>query len=279
MNTDTWVWVNGEIRPASVATVSATDRGLMLGDGVFETLTLIKGEPYALTRHLARLRTAASGIGVSLPWDDHHLRRVCAETAEALVSSRGRMRITVTTGPSAPGPRRGVIEPTLLVTVTPSAGWGPSAEVVLSPWVMNERSPVAGIKTGSQLEHVLALEEAIGRGADEAILVNSRGVLAEGTGSNVFLVVAGELSTPGLATGCLPGITRQLVCETVAVVERDDLTIEDLRTAPEAFLTSSTRGVHPISGVDGHSLANTPGPLTSAAMTAFRALQDRTNDP
>lgn len=288
---NTWVWIDGGVVPASEAEISATDRGLLLGDGVYETLTVIDGEPFALTRHLARLRATSESIGLPVPWADSHLRSACAKTVGAAMAdassaaaqgaspSTGRLRITVTGGAGPLGPRRGALDPTLMVMVGPDVERGPTVDVVLSPWVMNERSPVAGIKTTSQIEHVVALEEATRRGAGEAVLVNSRGILAEGTGSNLFLVVAGRLSTPALTTGCLPGITRGLICETVEVVEREDLTIDDLRMAAEAFLTSSTRGIHPVARVDGHPLRSVPGPLTTSAMAAFQALRSRTIDP
>ena len=115
--------------------------------------------------------------------------------------------------------------------------------------------------------------------ADEAILLNTRGMLVEGSGSNLFLVVAGRLSTPGPATGCLPGVTRALVTELIEVAERDDLTVDDLRLAPEAFLTSTTRGVQPISSVDGEPLRSAPGPLTTAARTALDKLRAATLEP
>ena len=114
---------------------------------------------------------------------------------------------------------------------------------------------------------------------DEAVLADTSGALAEGTGSNVFVVVDGVLVTPSLATGCLPGITRGLVYELVPVVERDDLTLDDLRQAGEAFLTSSTRDVQPIASVDGVGLRSAPGPVTAEVRASFAALQSSTSDP
>ena len=148
-----------------------------------------------------------------------------------------------------------------------------------SPWPVNECSPLVGAKTTSRLDYLLAHDDARSRGADEAILLNTRGMLVEGSGSNLFLVVAGRLSTPGPATGCLPGVTRALVTELIEVAERDDLTVDDLRLAPEAFLTSTTRGVQPISSVDGEPLRSAPGPLTTAARTALDKLRAATLEP
>ena len=191
----------------------------------------------------------------------------------------GRLRVTVTGGAGPLGPDRGGQVPTLLVAAGPSRRWGPTTDVVTVDWRLNEHSPTVGAKTISYLDNVLALADAHRRGADEALLANSAGALAEGTGTNIFLVVDGVLCTPSLSTGCLPGVTRELVCEAVAVVERDDLTFDDLRAAPEAFLTSSTRDVHPIARLDDAVLSAAPGPLTLLAAQAFRALEARTMDP
>ena len=125
----------------------------------------------------------------------------------------------------------------------------------------------------------MAVGRAHEQGATESILANTAGVLCEGTGTNVFLAVDGRLCTPSLATGCLAGITRALVIESVDVVERDDLTLDDLRSATEAFLTSSTRDVQPIAHVDGTALRAAPGPLTAAALDAFRAVEAGSLDP
>ncbi len=281
----TWVWTDGTVRRAEDATVAATDRGLLLGDGVYETCKVVDGAPFALTRHLARLRTSGAIIGITLPWSDSLVRSACAKAVGAALvdptgdSIVGRLRITVTGGTGPLGPDRGGQPPTLIVAAGPSRTWGPTTDVIIASWPLNERSPTVGAKTTSYLPNLLALAQAHEQGADEAIFANLSGVLAEGAGSNIFLVVDGALCTPALATGCLPGVTRQLVCEVVDVQQRTDLTIDDLRRAPEAFLTSSTRNVHPIARVDGRVLHAVPGPRTAEAMDAFARVQARTIDP
>ncbi len=279
-----WVWLDGAPSPVPDAHVSAADRGLLFGDGIFETCKVVDGTPFALTRHLARLRASAERVGIAVPWSDSDLRATCAKVVgAALVGSAdadiGRLRITVTAGSAAHGVPRGELPPTLVVTTGPTTRWAPTARVVTADWALNERSPVAGAKTTSRLEYVLELDDARRRGADEAVLANTVGALAEGTATNVFLVLDGALVTPSLATGCLPGITRALVLELVDVEERDDLTLDHLRSADEAFLTSSTRDVHPVAEVDGRALGAAPGPRTAAAGEAFAALQARTLDP
>ncbi|QXC61425.1 aminotransferase class IV [Aquihabitans sp. G128] len=281
----TWVWTDGAVAPAADARIGATDRGVLLGDGVYETCKVVDGAPFALTRHLARLRRSAALIGIALPWGDSLIRSACAKAVGAALidplgdGAVGRLRITVTGGAGPLGPDRGGQEPTLIVAAGPSRTWEPTTDVITVGWAINERSPSVGAKTTSYLDSLLALAEAHRAGADEAVLANTAGILCEGTGSNVFLVVDGVLCTPSLASGCLPGVTRALVCEAVEVVERDDLTLDDLRAAPEAFLTSSTRDVHPVARVDGRVLHAVPGPRTTAAATAFAAIAARTIDP
>jgi branched-chain amino acid aminotransferase len=285
-----WIWIDGAVVPAERATVAATDRGLLLGEGVFETIALVDGQPFALTRHLERLNHSARIVGLTLPWSDDHLRAACAATLAAAraggdqeAAQSGRLRITITGGPGPLTPLPGERRPTLLVTVTTrraaAAAAAPTAAVTVSPWPVNEHSPVVGAKTTSRLEYTLALAAAQRHGADEAVLLNTQGMLAEATSANVFLVVAGRLSTPSLATGCLGGVTRSLITELVDVAERDDLTADDLRLAPEAFLTSTTRGVQPITSVDGVALRAAPGPLTTAARTALDTLRTATLAP
>jgi branched-chain amino acid aminotransferase len=275
----TWVWVDGRVLPADRATVAADDRGLLLGDGIFETVAVHGHTPFALQRHLDRLRGSAAIVDMPLPWSDHDLTAACTDTiAAAATAGRTveagafRLRITVTSGPT-PGDRPGGAGPTLVVMVSPAAPVAPTAAVAVSPWPVNEMSPLVGAKVTSRLGYSLALTEARRRGADEAVLINTRGMLVEGTTTNLFLVVAGRLSTPSLATGCLGGVTRSLVLDLVEVNERDDLTVDDLRFATEAFLTSTTRGVQPISGVEGAALRSVPGPLTSAARSALDKLR------
>jgi branched-chain amino acid aminotransferase len=282
----TWVWVDGTVSESAAARIAALDHGVTVGDGVFETAKVVDGTPFALTRHLARLRRSADALALRLPWDDEDLVAATLATIEAAAADErnrsagvGRVRLTVTGGPGPLGSDRSDVPPTLIIAAGPGAPWPATAAVATVDWVRNERSAVAGAKTTSYAENVVALAEAHRRGASEAILANTVGALCEGTGSNVFLEVDGELCTPSLATGCLAGITRALVCEQVDVVERGDLTFEDLRSASEAFLTSSTRDVHPIDRVDDVVLAHAPGPLTAAAMAAFASLEAEGLDP
>jgi branched-chain amino acid aminotransferase len=206
------------------------------------------------------------------------LERAVAEVIEASGLASSRLRITVTGGESPLGSDRGTAGPTVIAAVGALAPIEPTVDVAVVPWVRNERGALAGMKTTSYGENVVALSYAHERGAGEAIFANTRGELCEGTGTNVFVATDGQLLTPPLSSGCLAGITRELVLETVNV-EEVDLPLSALADAEEAFLTSSTREVHPIRLVDGVALRAAPGPVTSAAAAAFTELLASDLDP
>lgn len=281
MTRDEVVWLDGRLVAAGEARVSAFDHGLTVGDGVFETMQVRHARPVALRRHLHRLRVSASGLGLAVPLADEDL----ADAARTVIRANGvdaeeraRLRLTVTGGPGPLGSDRGDAVPTVLLALAPLAPNPPSIDLVTVPWRRNEHSAVAGLKTTSYAENVVALAAAHQRGAGEAVLANTAGDLCEGTGSNVFVVVDGQLTTPPLASGCLAGITRQLVMELVAVVERS-LPLGALAIAEEAFITSSTRDVMPVRHVDGRALPTCPGPRTAEAAGALAAMLERDLDP
>jgi branched-chain amino acid aminotransferase len=272
------VWVNDRLVALDEAAVSPLDHGVTVGDGIFETLQVVRGEPFAARRHLVRLRRSAAGLGLTGLPDDDELRGAMAAVIAANQVAAGRLRLTVTGGVSPLGSDRGDAGPSVLVAVAGLPPWEAATAVVTVPWRRNEHSAVAGLKTTSYAENVVALAYAHDRGGSEAIFANTAGELCEGTGSNVFVVHDGRLCTPPLPGGCLAGITRELVCELVDV---DELTLPltALAEADEAFLTSSTRDVQPIRLVDGAALAACPGPRTEAAAAALAALMAEDLDP
>jgi branched-chain amino acid aminotransferase len=237
------VWVNGEVIEPHAARISPFDHGFTVGDGVFETCKVIDGRAFALSRHLRRLDRSAAGLGLEAP--DHGAVKAGIEALLNAEPDAGRLRITVTGGPGPLGSDRGDEGTTVTLAVSPESQWEPATSVTVVPWVRNERSAVAGLKTTSYAENVVALDRAHHDGSSEAIFANTAGDLCEGTGSNIFLVRGGELLTPPLTSGCLAGITRELVLEWTDAREAT-LSLDDLRRADEAFLTSSTRDVQPI---------------------------------
>jgi branched-chain amino acid aminotransferase len=271
------IWVNGRLSTEEDAQVSPFDHALLTGDGVFETLKVEGGVPFAVRRHLERLERSAAGLALDAPPIDA-VRAALTEIVEANELAEGVIRITLTGGPAPLGSDRGSAGPTLIVACGLPRGWGASAAVAVAPWPRNERGALAGLKTVSYAENVVALRWARERGAEEAVFGNLGGRLCEGTGTNVFVGTAGRMLTPPLSAGCLAGVTRQLLLE-LGVAEEEDLPLSALADAEEALLTSSTRDVQAIESVDGTAFAAAPGPLTKAAADAFRDLRERDPDP
>jgi len=283
------IWSGGRLRDEREPVLSAVDHGLTVGDGVFETAAVHGGQAFALTRHLRRLERSAVGLGLAAP-DENEVRAGVAAVLEAGGPSVGRVRITVTAGPGPMGSNRlpAGSRPHTLVVVAAPATRAATSHSVRVPWVRNERSAVAGLKTTSYAENVVALAYAGERGADEAILANTVGDLCEGTGSNVVVELGGELLTPPLASGCLAGITRELFLEWgrdagLPVRESDpgELPWEalDVVLAGRAHLalTSSIRNVQPVVQLDGTPIA--AGPLTRQAEAMFEARLPDDLDP
>ncbi|MGE7385340.1 aminotransferase class IV [Streptomyces sp. NPDC004126] len=268
------IWLDGALHDADDARVSVLDHGLTVGDGVFETVKAQDGTLFALTRHLERLTRSARGLGLADP-DLDEVRRACAAVLEANPVPLGRLRITYTGGLSPLGSDRGDAGPTLVVAVGETARRPDTTAVITVPWVRNERSAVTGLKTTSYAENVVALDRAARAGASEALFANTVGRLCEGTGSNVFVVLDGEIHTPPVASGCLAGITRALAVEWTGAKETD-LPFDVLERAEEVFLTSTLRDVQAVHRVDGRVLTGTPGPVTAKAMRVFdeRAASD-----
>jgi branched-chain amino acid aminotransferase len=256
-------WINGELLPdATAAAVSVTDHGLTVGDGVFEAIKVVDGLPFALDLHLARLHRSAAGLGLP-DVDEDAVRRGLAAVLGAAPLPLGRVRITYTGGPAPLGSGRGDAPPTLIVVADVMQPSPEATAVATVRWPRNERGALAGLKTTSYAENVVALADAKSRGASEAIFANVAGHLCEGTGSNVFYVVDGELRTPTLASGCLAGVTRALVLEWYGGREVDE-PIEVVERASEVFLVSTTRDVQAVSHWDDRELP-APGPVTAEA--------------
>ena len=265
--TDIRVWVDGMLVDADAPAVSAVDHGVTVGDGAFETAKIDTGVPFAVTRHLRRLDRTMAGLGLP-PADHGRIRDGIRAVLDGEPIDFGRLRFTVTGGRGPLGSDRHDSALTHIVTAAPQPRPEAQGSVVTVPWVRNERAATAGLKTTSYAENVIALAYAKERGAVEAIFANTRGELCEATGSNVFVVLDGVVSTPPLDSGCLAGITRELVLEWcredgLEVIE-EALPLDVLTRADEVFLTSSIKDVFPVSSVDDRAFA-APGPVTARA--------------
>ncbi|HKA94312.1 MAG TPA: aminotransferase class IV [Acidimicrobiia bacterium] len=279
---DPVLWLDGELVSAGEAAVSPFDHGLTVGDGVFETLRVYDGIPFAWTRHHRRLVRSAAGLGLAVP-ESAELRTAVDAVLAANGVTAGRVRLTITGGPSPLGSERGDGPPTVIVVAAPAAPWPPTVDVVIVPWSRNENGAVAGLKTTSYAENVRALAYARERDAGEAVFLNTRGEVCEATGSNLFVIRDGVVGTPPPDAGCLLGVTRALVLELCAEngVPADEgvLGPQALRDSDEAFLTSSTREVQPIGRVDGRALPTAPGPTSEKLAALLTELIARNPDP
>lgn len=263
------VWLDGGLEPLASARVDPTDRGFTLGDGLYETIRARAGRPARLDAHLARLERGAALLGIPLPLDARALEQALVATLAANGLDDGALRVTLTRGPGARGldppndPR-----PTLLVTASPLPPPSRPARVVVATSTRrNERSPVARVKALGALDALLARREARERGADDAILLGVGGQVAEATVANVFACVDGDLVTPRVEDGALPGVARAAILDTGAARE-SRLQHADLARSSEVFL-SNALGLRAVVAVDGRPVGDgAEGPR----LRALRAL-------
>jgi len=278
---DVRVWVNGERVDPEAPSIAALDHGVTVGDGVFETCKVLDGVPFALERHARRLDRSLAGLG--LPAADH---AVIDAGIKAVLAGEpiafGRLRYSVTGGAGPLGSDRSASPLTYIVTAGSQPPNPDTGKLVVVPWTRNERSATAGLKTTSYAENVVALAFAKERGGVEALFANSVGNLCECTGSNVFVVVDGEILTPDLASGPLAGVTRELVIEWCReeglTVRAEPLPMSILGQAAEVFITSSTKDVLGVHAIDDQLVA-APGPVTARAAEIFARLSAERLDP
>ena len=282
MNLPPQIWINGRIVSTAAARISPFDHGFLVGDGVFETLVARHGKPFTPTRHWRRLVASCTAMNITPPEFDVYLQAILA-TMQANDHADARIRVTLTSGDGPLGSDRGEAPATMIVATTALKPWPPTETVMTVPWTRNERSALAGIKSTSYADNVRALALAHAHGAGEALFANTRDELCEGTGTNIFIVTAGVVQTPPLSSGCLAGVTRALVLEACAAagiaVEEVALPIEALRTCDEAFLTSSTRDVHPLARIDQRAMPGAAGKVTQRVAKAFRDFVAGRDDP
>jgi branched-chain amino acid aminotransferase len=273
------VYVNGSMVDEDAASISVFDHGLVVGDGVFETILLHRGRPFALRRHLDRLARSATGLGIECP-TRVVLERAVKSTVDASGQGSGRIRVTLTAGRGPLGSGRFGEAPTLVIAIGDLGEVHEVSAVATVPYRRNEFGALTGLKTTSYAENALALARAEALDADEAIMANTSGMLCEGTGSNVFVVLDGEVLTPPLASGCLAGITRDLVLE-AGIGREADIALDDFSAdrLDEAFLTSSLRGVQAIGSIDGAATRAAPGPITTKAAELYHTILETTSEP
>ncbi len=264
------VWVNGALG----GRIDPSDRGMTLGDGVFDTAVAFRRKPFAADRHLARLAVHAAAIGIAIDpasvsagWD----AMIGAAKGEHLI-----LRTTVTRGVTARGLwPTGPAQPTIMVSATPWSGAnvGRPVRLATSSIVRNAGSPASRLKTIGYLDNILAAREAAGKGADDALLLNAAGRIACSTIANLFVLSGARLFTPPSADGVLAGIVRGLMLEIAAAAgieaaERS-LEIADVFAADEVFLTNSVRLVSPVQSLDGGALGGRDPGRVEALLAAL----------
>ncbi|SCA58168.1 putative branched-chain-amino-acid aminotransferase [Candidatus Terasakiella magnetica] len=254
-------WFNGELLPLGGVKIPATDRGFLLGDGFFETMAAQSDHVVRFDDHMARLRKTGNNLGLKIPYSDKEIREAIHEVlmGSQLLNARGAVRLTVTRGS---GPRGLMppleVKPEVMISASQAQEHYSAAKVKTVSVRKNEFSPSTQIKSLCYLDHIFAFEEAHAQGADEALMLNTSGHIAEGTISNIFFIKGDNLFTPRLEDGCLPGTMRSAVldmAETIGMaVFEESLTPEIIQHCDEAFLTNSLFRVRPIHELDGRTM-------------------------
>lgn len=252
---DRLIYHNDRITDAAEAGVSPTIAGLLYGWGVFSTLRIVGGAPFLLDRHWERLVRHAEKIGVPAPQDYIRVHEAVRELIGANSVREGRMRITLLKGDAGAwraGPRP---ESELLIFTSPVVGQKKEdLSITISPHRLPSHGPLAGVKRTSMLENLLAFEEARSRGFAEAVMLNERGEIVSATAGNIFWIEGDEVFTPSASTGCVAGITRGLVYDIAKRLRmhliEGGFPIQRLLDAREVFLTSTARGVAPVTSFD-----------------------------
>lgn len=279
-------WIDGEVVPVAEARISVLDHGLLYGDGVFEGIRFYYGRAFRLTQHLERLERSARAIALSLPLAYAELMRAIGETIAAFGEPSGYLRLVVTRGVGSMGiDPRSCAQPQLFIIaghlrVVSEGDCHRGIRVITAS---TRRLSVDGldarIKSLNYLNHILARIEANNAGADEAVLLNPQGRVAEASVENLFIVSGGRLLTPPSIEGALDGITRGCVIEVASVIGvpvfEQPLAPYDLYNADECFLTGTGAELIAVREIDGRVLPHCPGPVFDQLGAAFRALVTR----
>jgi branched-chain amino acid aminotransferase group I len=279
------VYLNGSLIPRRRALISVLDYGFLYGYGLFETMRAYQSRVFLLDRHLNRLAEAAVQLG--LPVSVPELAGAVTDTIQANGLENARIRITISGGEGSLIPDLATCKSaTVLVMAAP---YQPSPARIYHSGLRaitvsnrrNSQSPLSRLKTANYMESILARQYANNAGFDEALLLNEKGMLAEASMSNLFLVKHGAIMTPDLASGVLPGITRRAVIELAAKLDIDTVELEippeAINEADEAFLTNSLIEVMPLVEIDGRPVAGgQPGAITAKLLKEYRLMVRQT---
>ncbi len=291
MSAELLVWMNGELVPKSQAKVSVFDHGFLYGDGVFEGIRSYNGRVFMLDEHLDRLYESAKSIWLTIPISKEQMKEAILQTLRANNLRDAYIRVVVTRGEGDLGldprkcPKPNIVIITDKIELFPSELYERGIEMVTVS--VRRNSPQAlnpNIKSLNYLNNILAKIEAINAGKPEGLMLTLDGYVAEGTGENIFIVKRGELLTPPPYMGILKGITRQVVMKLAQgmgiTVKEEVLTLHDVYTADECFITGTAAEIVPVVKLDGRTIGEgVPGPVTKALIQKFREYTQQTGVP
>jgi branched-chain amino acid aminotransferase len=272
---DTLIFHNGRIIPLSEARLSPGQMGLLMGWGVFTTLRVYEGKPFAFDRHWARMAHDADRLGMSLGHEQEEVRQSVSKLAEANDRPEGMARVSFVKNrgglwaEAADSP-----ETDLLIFTRQLVQWPAVHHLKLQQHALYSATRLAGAKMLSWVQNAGLLEKAHAEGFDDVLLLNESGHLAECTSANIFLVRENRVLTPPLASGCLPGVTRDVLREVVPQggfeLCEQNLTPQDLDSAAEVFISSTTREVAAVGSIDAQWRFDAPGKITMAIQRCFK---------
>lgn len=270
------VFLNGNFLPEAEAVVPVNDRGFLLGDGLFETTRVAGGRPFRLAQHLDRLARGAEFFKIKLPFAPRELQKFTAELIAKNGLADAIVRVTLTRGPGARGySANGADRPTLAMTLHPLPAQTSEEplqwSLVTSTFRIPASDALSAFKSTSKILNILARSEAEAQGADEALLLNTNGEVAETAGGNLFWVYRDKICTVPSGRGVLPGITRAVVleiCQSLGLeTNKRVIKPEMLRNAEGIFVTQSALGIIPVVSFDGLPVA--PSPLVDQIANGY----------
>jgi branched-chain amino acid aminotransferase len=272
---DTLIFHNDRVIPLPEAHLSPGQMGLLMGWGVFTTLRIYAGKPFAFDRHWARMSHDAERLGMNLCHEQEAVRQAVIKLAQANDRPEGMARVSFVKN-------RGGIwaqaddrpESDLLIFTRRLVQWPAIHRLKLQPHAIYSATRLAGVKMLSWVQNAALLEQAHAEGFDDVLLLNEHGHIAECTSANFFLVRQGQVVTPPLSAGCLPGVTRDVLLEVVPQagfeLREENLTPEDLASAAEVFISSTTREVAAVGNIDARWVFNAPGKMATMIERCFK---------
>jgi aminodeoxychorismate lyase len=273
------VFLNGQFLPETEAVVPINDRGFMYGDGLFETMRVVGKRPFRMAQHLERMTRGADFLKIKCPFTPKALEKFAGQLIEKNEMPDAILRVTLTRGPGERGySPKNAETPTVVMTLHAATSLDAEKAIewslVTSSFRIPAADPLASFKTMSKLTHVMARIEATEKGADEALLINTNGEVAEAAGGNLFWVYQDKICTVPTGRGVLPGITRAVVleiCQTLGLqTNKRVIKPEGLRNSEGIFVTQSALGIVPVIAFDGELV--TPSPLVDQIARAYNEM-------